>query len=99
MKWRHDVGNALIAENLAHHWFGRSSPDSYRAGPMSATEALGHKPTSTSDKHLRASMWFESVILLGVRELPVRQRLAKLSFSFWSALFFNRVCALIRNAG
>jgi hypothetical protein len=45
MKWRHDVGNALIAENLAHHWFGRSSPDSYRAGPMSATEALGHKQT------------------------------------------------------
>jgi hypothetical protein len=51
--------------------------------------AHGHKPTSTSDKHLRASMWFESVILLGVRELPVRQRLAKLSFSFWSALFFQ----------
>jgi hypothetical protein len=41
MRWRHDVGDALIAENLAHTWFGRLSPDSYRAGPMSATEAPG----------------------------------------------------------
>ena len=40
-RWRHDVGDALIAEHLAHTWFGRLSPDSYRAGPMSATEALG----------------------------------------------------------
>jgi hypothetical protein len=30
----------VIAKNLRIHWFGRSSPDSYRAGPMSATEAL-----------------------------------------------------------
>jgi hypothetical protein len=27
---------------LERRAFGRLSPDSYRAGPMSATEALGH---------------------------------------------------------
>ncbi len=49
-RWRHDVGDALIAEHLAHTWFGRSSPDSYRAGPMSATEALGQCTKSLRDR-------------------------------------------------
>jgi len=31
---------------LERRAFGSSSPDSFRAGPMSATEALGHNPTT-----------------------------------------------------
>jgi hypothetical protein len=31
-------------------WFGRLSLDSYRAGPISATEALGHFRTVAAQK-------------------------------------------------
>ena len=52
MRWRHDVGDALIAENLAHTSFGRLSPDSHRAGPMSATEALGTQAVISLTRNL-----------------------------------------------